>query len=376
MTRGCCCFPLPACGERVRVRGPVGCAQNRSDAPSPGLLRNPTSPRAAGRGRLARRSFLTLSTAALIRPFAARAQQTTMPVIGFLNSGSSTSLKPVVAAFRQGLSESGYVEGQNLAIEYRWADGDYEKLARLAADLVGRHVSAILAGAPPAVVAAKAATTTIPIVFTSGGDPVELGFVSSLNQPSGNVTGVSFLVNELGAKRLELLRELIPAATSVGFLANPTRPSFQSEVKNAQQAAQALGVKLIVLNASTEAEIDTAFAEFSRQRIAALMVGTDPFFLTRRDQIVALANRLRIAAMYDLGEYVVGGGLISYAPSLPEVYRQAGIYVAKILKGAKPADLPVLQPTKFNLVINLKTAKALGLTVSNQMQLLADEVIE
>ena len=242
--------------------------------------------------------------------------------------------------------------------------------------MVGRHVSAILAGAPPAVVAAKAATTTIPIVFTSGGNPVELGLVSSLSKPGGNVTGVSFLSNELGSKRLELLRELVPTATSVALLVNPTRPSFQSEVKDTQQAGQALGVKLIVLNASTEAEIDTAFAELSRQRIAALLVGADSFFLTRRDQIVALANRLRMATMYNLREYVIAGGLISYAPSVAEVYRQAGIYVAKILKGAKPADLPVLQPTKFDLVLNLKTAKALGLIVSNQMQLLADEVIE
>jgi putative ABC transport system substrate-binding protein len=324
-----------------------------------------------------RRDFIaTLSGTMATWPLAARAQQTTMQVIGFLNGGSAEAFKSLAATFRQGLSESGCVEGQNLAIEYRWADGDYEKLPRLAADLVGRRVSVILANGPPAAVAAKAATTTIPIVFTSGGNPVELGFVSSLNQPGGNVTGVSFLVNELGGKRLELLRELVPAATSVGFLANPTRPSFQSQVKNAQQGAQALGVKLIVLNASTEAEIDTAFAEFSQQRIAALLLGTDAFFLTRRDQIVALANRLRIATIYDLREYVVAGGLISYAPSIAEVYRQAGTYVAKILKGAKPADLPVLQPTKFDLVINLKTAKTLGLTVSNQMQLLADEVIE
>jgi putative ABC transport system substrate-binding protein len=324
-----------------------------------------------------RREFIRLfSTTVVAWPLTARAQQAAMPVIGFLNSGSSKGFQFLVAAFRQGLSESGYVEGQNLAIEYRWADGDYEKLPRLVGDLVGRHVSAIFAGGPPAVLAAKAATTTIPIVFTSGGNPVELGLVSSLNQPGGNVTGVSFLVNELGAKRLELLRELVPAARSVGFLANPKRPSFQSQVKNAQQGAQALDVKLIVLNASNEAEIETAFAEFSRQRITALLLGTDVFFLTRRDQIVALANRLRIATMYDLREYVVAGGLISYAPSIAEVYRQAGIYVAKILKGAKPADLPVLQPTKFDLVINLKTAKALGLSVSNQMQLLADEVIE
>jgi putative tryptophan/tyrosine transport system substrate-binding protein len=324
-----------------------------------------------------RREFIRLFSSTVIAwPLTTRAQQAAMPVIGFLNSGSSKGFQFLVAAFRQGLSESGYVEGQNLAIEYRWADGDYEKLPRLVADLVGRHVSAIFAGGPPAVLAAKAATTTIPIVFTSGGNPVELGLVSSLNQPGGNVTGVSFLVNELGAKRLELLRELVPAARSVGFLANPKRPSFQSQVKNAQQGAQALDVKLIVLNASNEAEIETAFAEFSRQRITALLVGTDAFFLTRRDQIVALANRLRIATMYDLREYVVAGGLISYAPSIAEVYRQAGIYVAKVLKGAKPADLPVVQPTKFDLVLNLKTAKALGLTISNQMQLLADEVIE
>jgi putative ABC transport system substrate-binding protein len=324
-----------------------------------------------------RREFITLiGGAAAGWPLAARAQQTAMPVIGFLNGGSAETFKSLVATFRQGLSESGYVEGQNVLIEYRWAEGDYEKLPRLAADLVSRRVSVILANGPPAAVAAKAATTTIPIVFTSGGNPVELGLVSSLNQPGGNVTGVSFLVNELGGKRLELLRELVPAATSIGFLANPSRPSFQSQVKNAEQAAQALDVKLIVLNASAEAEIDTAFAEFSRQRIDALLLGTDAFFLTRRDQIVALANRLRIATIYDLREYVVAGGLISYAPSIAEVYRQAGIYVAKILKGAKPADLPVLQPTKFDLVINLKTAKALGLTVSNQMQLLADEVIE
>jgi len=323
-----------------------------------------------------RREFIGSIGAIAARPIAAHAQQPSLPVIGFLNSGSSKGFQSLVAAFRQGLSESGYVEGQNLAIEYRWADGDYEKLPRLAADLVSRRVNVIQVGGPPAVVAAKAATTTIPIVFTSGGNPVELGFVSSLNQPGGNVTGVSFLVNELGAKRLELLRELVPAATSVGFLANPTRPSFQSEVENAQQGAQALGVKLIVLNANTEAEIDTAFTEFSRQRVAALLLGTDPFFQTRRDQIVALADRLRIATMYNIREYVVAGGLISYAPSLTEVYHQAGSYVAKILKGAKPANLPVLQPTKFNLVINLKTAKTLGLTVSNQMQLLADEVIE
>jgi putative tryptophan/tyrosine transport system substrate-binding protein len=323
-----------------------------------------------------RREFIKLLGNAVVAwPVVARAQRPAMPVIGLLNAGSSKSFQSLVAAFRQGLSESGYVEGQNLAIEYRWADGDYKKLPGLAADLVGRHVDAILVNSP-ALIAAKAATTTIPIVFTMGGNPVELGLVSSLSQPGGNVTGVSILLNELSAKRLELLRELVPAATSVGFLVNPTFPTVQSEMKDVQAAARALGIKLIVLNASTEAEIDTAFAEFSRQRIAALLLGTDVFFLTRRDQIVALANRMRVATMYYLREYVVAGGLISYAANLAEMYRQAGTYVAKILKGAKPAELPVLQPTKFDLVINLKTAKALGLTVSNQMQLLADEVIE
>jgi putative tryptophan/tyrosine transport system substrate-binding protein len=308
-----------------------------------------------------RREFIRLFSSTVVAwPLTSRAQQAAMPVIGFLNSSSAKGF-PFLAAFRQGLSESGYVEGQNLAIEYRWADGDYEKLPRLAADLVGHHASVIFAGGPPAVVAAKAATTTIPY---SQAAAIRSSLVSCpVSRPGGNVTGVSFLLNELGAKRLELLHELVSAATSVGFLANPTRPSVQSEVKNTQQAAQALGVKLIVLNASTEAEIDTALAEFSRQRITALLVGTDSFFLSRRDQIVALANRLRIATMYDLREYVDAGGLFSYAPSVAEVYRQAGIYVAKIVKGAKPAELPVLQPTKFDLVINLKTAKALGLTV-------------
>src|SRR5215472_492463 len=218
--------------------------------------------RARGR-QMRRRGFFAVVGGAVAWPLAVRAQQAAMPVVGFLNSASSKGFESLVAAFRQGLSESGYVEGQNLAIEYRWADGDYKKLPKLAAELAGRQVSAILAGAPPAVVAAKAATTTIPIVFTSGGNPVELGLVSSLSHPGGNVTGVSFLTNELGGKRLELLRELIPTAAYVGFLVNPTRPSIQSEVKNPQQAAQALGVKLLVLNASTEAEIDTAFAELS-----------------------------------------------------------------------------------------------------------------
>jgi ABC-type uncharacterized transport system substrate-binding protein len=324
-----------------------------------------------------RREFITLlGGAATAWPLAARAQQPGMPVIGFLNSGSPDTLAQLVAAFRQGLREDGYVEGQNLAIEYRWAGGVYERLPALAADLIRRQVSVIIAGAPPAVLAAKAMTSTVPIVFTSGGDPVELGFVSSLNRPGGNLTGVSFLVNELGAKRLELLHELVPKAALIGFLANPTRPSSEVETKDTQQAAQRLGVQVHIVNASSEREIDAAFANFVQQRVNALLIGTDSYYLTRRDQLVALAARLAVPTMYNLREYVVAGGLMSYGPSITDVYRQAGVYTAKILKGAKPAELPVVQPTKFELVINLKTAKVLGLTVPLIMQMTADEVIE
>jgi ABC-type uncharacterized transport system substrate-binding protein len=324
-----------------------------------------------------RREFITLlSGAAVAWPLAARAQQPAMPVIGFLNSGSPDTLAQLVAAFRQGLREDGYVEGQNLAIEYRWAGGVYERLPALAADLIRRQVSVIIAGAPPAVLAAKAMTSTVPIVFTSGGDPVELGFVSSLNRPGGNLTGVSFLVNELGAKRLELLHELVPKAALIGFLANPTRPSSEVETKDTQQAAQRLGVQVHIVNASSEREIDAAFANFVQQRVNALLIGTDSYYLTRRDQLVALAARLAVPTMYNLREYVVAGGLMSYGPSITDVYRQAGVYTAKILKGAKPAELPVVQPTKFELVINLKTAKVLGVTIPLIMQMTADEVIE
>jgi ABC-type uncharacterized transport system substrate-binding protein len=323
-----------------------------------------------------RRDFILLiGSSAVVWPFASRAQQS-VPVIGFLNSGSPEPLAQVVAAFRQGLGESGYVERQNLAIEYRWADGAYDQLPGLATGLVRRHVNVIFAGGPPAALAAKAATTTIPIVFTSGGNPVELGLVSSLNQPGGNVTGVSFLINELVAKRLELLCELVPTATSIGFLANMTRPSSGAEVRAAQQAAQKRGANLYVQSASTEREIDAAFTNFVQRRINALLIGSDPFLNTQRDQLVSLVSRLAIPTMYNLREYVTAGGLMSYAPSLADVYRQAGVYTAKILKGAKPADLPVVQPTKFELVINLKTAKALGLTVPLIMQMTADEVIE
>jgi putative ABC transport system substrate-binding protein len=324
-----------------------------------------------------RRDFIKgVANSAAAWPLAARAQQQPMPVIGFLNSGSQDGSTSQLKAFHRGLKEAGYVEGHNVAIEYRWADGAYEKLSGLATELVGRGLSVMFAGGPPAAVAAKAATSTIPIIFTSGGDPVELGFVSTLNKPGGNVTGVSFLFDELSGKRLELLHELVPAATEVGFLVNPTRPRSQSEVDDALRAARTLGLKLVVLSASNEVEIDKAFSVLSQQGITALLVGTDLFFVTRRDRLVALANRFNIATMYSIRDYVAACGLISYAPSVAEGYRQAGLYVAKILNGAKPSNLPVLQPTKFDLVINLKTAKALGLTISSSMQLLADELIE
>jgi putative tryptophan/tyrosine transport system substrate-binding protein len=323
-----------------------------------------------------RREFITLVAGATAWPLAVRAQQAAMPVIGFLNSSSPETFTPFLASFRQGLSETGFVEGQNVAIEYRWAEGAYEQLPVLAADLVRRQVAVIIAGAPPAAVAAKAATTTIPIVFTSGGDPVALGLVSSLSRPGANVTGVSFLLNELGAKRLELLHELVPTATSIGYLFNKERPSSESEAKYVQQAAQTFGMQLHVFNASTERELDAALTKIGEQKVHALVVGNDAFFLIRRDQIAAQAARLAVPTMFGLREYVRAGGLMSYAPSLADVYRQAGVYTGRILKGETPADLPVTQPTKFEMTINLKTARALGLNVPPQLQQLADEVIE
>jgi putative ABC transport system substrate-binding protein len=310
-------------------------------------------------------------------PLAARAQQRAMPVIGFLSGTSPGPYASYVAAFHQGLSDAGYVEGQNIAIEYRWAEGHYDRLPALAADLVGRKVDVIAAsGGTPAARAAKSATSTIPIVFTSGTDPVAAGLVTSLARPGGNLTGVSFLVVELNPKRLELLTELVPQARVIALLVNPTNTNAERTIRNMEEAARAKGVQLAILKVGSESEIDVAFASLVQLQAGALVVGADAFFNSRREQLVALASRHAVPAIYEGRESAASGGLISYGTSISSVYRQLGIYAGKILAGAKPADLPVQQPTKFELVINLKTAQALGLTVPQALLMRADEVIE
>jgi putative tryptophan/tyrosine transport system substrate-binding protein len=325
-----------------------------------------------------RREFISLIGAAVAWPLAARAQQPAMPVIGFLHSGSPGLFAYQLAAFNRGLKQTGYVEGQNVAIGYRWADGHYDRLPAMASDLVGRKVSVLAAGGgiPPAL-AAKAATTTIPIVFLMGSDPLKAGVVTSLNRPEGNVTGVSFLINSLGTKRVELLSQMVPRASTIGMLTNPTNPDVDIETRDAQAATQALGRQLLVVKASTENDFEAAFATLVKQGAGALAVAGDPFFAGKRlNQIVALAARNRMPAIYVIREYPAAGGLMSYGTNITDAGRQTGVYVGSILKGAKPADLPVIQSTKFELVLNLKTAKALGLDVPPSLLAVADEVIE
>jgi len=324
-----------------------------------------------------RRDFVALLGGAVAWPVMGRAQQPAMPIIGFLSSRSPAESTAVVAAFRQGLRETGFVEGRNLAIAFRWAEGHYDGLPVLAADLVNLRVAVLLAaGGPPSAHAAKAASSTIPIVFSAASDPVRLGLVPSLNRPEGNITGIGTFNATLLAKRLEILNELVPSTDPIAYLVNPSNQSADLELKEVSAAARLLGIELQVLNASTEQQIDEAFSTAVRLRARGLVVAGEPFFDSRRTQIVALAARHAIAASYGFREYVAAGGLMSYGTSITDSYRQAGIYVGRILKGEKPADLPVLQPTKFELVVNFKTAKALGLTLSDKLIVAADEVIE
>jgi putative ABC transport system substrate-binding protein len=323
-----------------------------------------------------RREFMLLLGGAMTAAPALRAQQKAMPVIGHLNSTSPGPAAPNVAAFRQGLAETGYVEGQNVAAEYHWAEGRDDRLPALAADLVGRNVDVIVAGGPPAAQAAKNATSTIPIVFAYGGDPVGDGLVASLARPGSNLTGVSLQVTELMPKRLELLSELVPQAKIIALLVNPNIPQIERVIQEMQEAARTKGVQLPILKASTESEIDAAFATLVELHAGALIVGGDALYTVRREQLVALASRYAVPVIDRWREFAASGGLISYGPSLTAAYRQVGIYAGKILKGAKPADLPVQQPTIFELVVNLNTAKALGLTVPPSILARADEVIE
>jgi len=324
-----------------------------------------------------RRNFLALLGGAVVgRPLAARARHSAVPLVGLLSSASAESYAGVVKAFQRGLQDSGYVDGRNLTIEYRWAEGHYDRLPALAADLVRRDIAAIFAVGNVATRAAKAATASIAIVFVTGDDPVLVGLVPNLNRPAGNVTGLSTRAGTLPTKRLELLHELIPTATTIAMLVNPDNANAQGDVADAQSAAQSLGLSLLVVRAAGENEFASAFATMAQKGAGGILVNTDSFFAAEREYLVALASQHRIPAIFSWREFVESGGLMSYGASMTDAYRQGGVYVGKILHGSKPVDLPVLLPTKFELVINLKTAKALGLAVPPMLLALADEVIE
>jgi putative tryptophan/tyrosine transport system substrate-binding protein len=323
-----------------------------------------------------RREFITLLGGAAAWPLSARAQQAAIPVVGYLSAMSEKQVARQLTAFRRGLNEVGFVEGQNIVIEFRWADGQVDRLPALAADLVRRPVTLIVAQAPPAALAASAATKTIPTVFVVGFDPVAAGLVASFNRPGGNATGMTLMNAPLGQKRLELLRELAPKIAVVAMLTNPGDPDATSEIRDVEAAARAMRLELRIFGAANPSEIAASFAAMAEQHLEALLVGTDPLLVNRRGEVLALAAHLGVPAIYGFREFAESGGLISYGTSIASAYRQAGNYVGRILKGEKPADLPVMQPTTFELIINLKTAKSIGLTVPDSLLARADEVIE
>ena len=324
-----------------------------------------------------RREAIRLVGAAAAWPLAALGQPAAVPVIGFMSGRSPADSAYLVDAFRQGLRETGYLEGETISVEYRWADGDYDRLPGFASDLLGRNVLVLVAvGGDPSAVAAKQATSTVPIVFGMGGDPVKAGLVASFNRPGENATGFTLLTNQMEPKRVGLLHELVPSVSLLGALINPSFPPAARQLEDIENATRSINQSLFVARAVNDAELEAAFASFVEQRVGAVLVAAAPFFDTRSTQIIALAAKHRLPAMYQFRQYAVVGGLISYGPSITDSYKQAGVYAGRILRGAKPGDLPVLQPTKFEMVINLKTANALGIAIPNTMQLLADEVVE